>query len=76
MNYKTTLRIIVTGLLFGFSITDASAQVVQKIGQNSFTINPKVLELESTSKGFLPPRMSASNQGNMGTSLPDGLVVS
>jgi hypothetical protein len=34
-----------------------------KIGQNSFTINPKaVLELESTSKGFLPPRMSASNQ--------------
>jgi hypothetical protein len=41
MNYKTTLRIIVTGLLFGFSITDASAQVVQKIGQNSFTINPK-----------------------------------
>jgi hypothetical protein len=76
MNYKTTLRIIVTGLLFGFSITDASAQVVQKIGQNSFTINPKaVLELESTSKGFLPPRMSASNQSAMGTSLPDGLVV-
>jgi hypothetical protein len=47
-----------------------------KIGQNSFTINPKaVLELESTSKGFLPPRMSASNQSAMGTSLPDGLVV-
>jgi hypothetical protein len=76
MNYKTTLRIIVTGLLFGFSITDASAQVVQKIGQNSFTINPKaVLELESTTKGFLPPRMSASNQSAMGTSLPEGLVV-
>jgi Na+-translocating ferredoxin:NAD+ oxidoreductase RnfC subunit len=52
MNYKTTFKIIVTGLLFGFSITDASAQVVKKIGQNSFTINPKaVLELESTSKG-------------------------
>jgi hypothetical protein len=51
MNYKTTLKIIVTGLLFGFSITDASASC--KIGQNSFTINPKaVLELESTSKGF------------------------
>jgi hypothetical protein len=30
MNYNT-LRIIVTGLLFGFSITDASAQVVKKL---------------------------------------------
>jgi hypothetical protein len=44
-------KIIVTGLLFGFSITDASASCA-KIGQNSFTINPKALELESTSKGF------------------------
>jgi hypothetical protein len=53
MNYKTTLKIIVTGLLFGFSITDASAQVVQKLDKIHFTINPKaVLELESTSKGF------------------------
>jgi hypothetical protein len=55
MNYNT-LRIIVTGLLFGFSITDASAPSCKKIGQNSFTINPKaVLELE------VPPRVSTSS---------------
>lgn len=76
MNYKTISRIIVTLLLVGFTITDASAQVVQKIGSNSFTIDPKaVLELESTTKGFLPPRMTIAQQTTMGTSLPDGLVV-
>jgi hypothetical protein len=48
---------------------------VAKIGQNSFTINPKaVLELESTSR-VPPPRMSASNQSAMGTSLPDGFSI-
>ncbi len=68
MNYKTTSKIIVTGLLFGLAITEASAQVVQKIGKNSFTINPNaVLELESDSKGFLPPRMA---------NLPSGLSTS
>jgi hypothetical protein len=74
MNYKTTLRIIATGLLFGFSITNASAQVVQKIGQNSFTINPNaVLELESDSKGFLPPRMATPPSGLSDTD--KGLIV-
>lgn len=76
MNYKTTLRVIIVLILFGFSIIDASAQVVQKIGENSFTINPKaVLELESTTKGFLPPRMTTTDQTNMGTALPAGLIV-
>ena len=66
MNYKTISRIIVALVLFIFSITDASAQVVQKIGQNSFTINTHaVLELESTSKGFLPPRMTAVKQSEI-----------
>ena len=78
MNYKTILRVIIVLILFGFSITDASAQVVQKIGSNSFTINPKaVLELESTTKGFLPPRMSALNQSqisNLGAN-EKGLIV-
>ncbi len=76
MNYKKISKIIVVLILLGFSITDVSAQIVQKIGSNSFTINPKaVLELESTTKGFLPPRMTAANQTTMGTSLPEGLVV-
>ncbi|MFV8335833.1 hypothetical protein ACNQF7_07055, partial [Flavobacterium sp. RSP29] len=63
MNYKTTSRIFIVFILFGLAITEASAQVVQKIGSNSFTINPKaVLELESTTKGFLPPRMTTAQQ--------------
>ena len=63
MNYKTTSRIFIVFILFGLAITEASAQVVQKIGSNSFTINPKaVLELESTTKGFLPPRMTTTQQ--------------
>jgi hypothetical protein len=37
----------------------ASAQVVQKFGVNTNSITDKaVLELESTSKGFLLPRMT------------------
>jgi hypothetical protein len=76
MNYKTISRITIVLMLFVFSVTNLSAQVVQKIGTNSFTINPKaVLELESTTKGFLPPRMTADQQTTMGTTLPKGLVV-
>jgi hypothetical protein len=63
MHYKITLRIAIVFILFIFSISEVSAQVVQKIGSNSFTINPKaVLELESTTKGFLPPRMTTAQQ--------------
>jgi hypothetical protein len=63
MNYKTTLRIAIVSALFVFSTSEVSAQAVQKIGSNSFTINPKaVLELESTTKGFLPPRMTTTQQ--------------
>ena len=76
MNYKSTLKIVIVSLLFVFSISEVSAQAVQKIGSNSFTINPKaVLELESTSKGFLPPRMTTTDLSNMGTTLPAGLIV-
>ena len=63
MHYKITLRIAIVSILFVFSFSEVSAQVVQKIGSNSFTINPKaVLELESTTKGFLPPRMTTAQQ--------------
>jgi hypothetical protein len=76
MNDKTFSRITVVLILAVFSSTTITAQVVQKFGSNSFTINPKaVLELESTTKGFLPPRMTANQQAAMGTSLPNGLVV-
>ncbi|MEH6771833.1 MAG: hypothetical protein V7692_15240, partial [Maribacter arcticus] len=78
MDNKIISRIIVTTLLIVASCTDASAQAMQKIGKNSFTINPKaVLELESTTKGFLPPRMTVQNQTDMaiGAPLPAGLIV-
>ena len=52
-----------TSLLLLFSTSLITAQVVQKIGSNPFIINPKtVLELESTTKGFLPPRLSVTQQ--------------
>lgn len=59
-----------------FSTCLLSAQVVQKIGSNPFIINPKtVLELESTTKGFLPPRLSVIQQTALGTTLPQGLLI-
>lgn len=67
-------------IIFILSITVATAQVVQKFGANSFTINSKaVLELESTTKGFLPPRMTVAQQStmtaNFGTVKPTGLII-
>jgi hypothetical protein len=59
-----------------FSSCWLSAQVVQKIGTNPFIINSKtVLELESTTKGFLPPRLSVTQQTALGTILPQGLLI-
>ncbi|MCX8483464.1 MAG: hypothetical protein ORN50_07770, partial [Crocinitomicaceae bacterium] len=50
--------------------------VTQKIGNNSFIINSKaVLELESVTKGFLPPRLSVTQQTALGTTLPQGLLI-
>jgi hypothetical protein len=41
--------------LFWFCASGVSAQIVQKFGDNSNTINDKaVLEIESTTKGFTP----------------------
>ncbi|WP_158588987.1 ice-binding family protein [Flavobacterium sp. 123] len=45
--------------LLWFFTNDISAQIVQKIGDNSNSINDNaVLEIESTTKGFLLPRMT------------------
>ncbi|MDX6191711.1 hypothetical protein SGQ83_20315 [Flavobacterium sp. Fl-318] len=46
-------------LLLALATESVSSQVVQKIGDNPFALSPSaVLELESTSKGFLAPRMT------------------
>jgi hypothetical protein len=76
MSNKTTLRIIVTLMLFIFTIATVLAQVVQKIRSNLFKIDPKsVFELESKTKGFLPPRMIAAEQAKRGASLPEVQIV-
>lgn len=73
-NYTSISIIVLLYLLF--SSSHLIAQVVQKIGNNPFIINSKtVLELESTTKGFLPPRLSITQQTALGTSLPQGLLI-
>lgn len=73
-NYTSISIIVLLYLLF--SSSHLIAQVVQKIGNNPFIINSKtVLELESTTKGFLPPRLSVTQQTALGTSLPQGLLI-
>ncbi|RTY91993.1 hypothetical protein EKM01_05055 [Flavobacterium sp. RSP46] len=55
-------KITKIGLFFLFiccCINNASAQTVQKIGGTPFNVTKSaVFELESTTKGFLPPRMT------------------
>lgn len=76
MNYITISKSILVGLVILCSTTRISAQVTQKIGNNSFIINSKaVLELESVTKGFLPPRLSITQQTALGTTLPQGLLI-
>ena len=59
MNYNLFVKITVGFLLLGLSSTNLSAQGAQKIGDNPFTLNPSaILEIESSTKGFLPPRMT------------------
>jgi hypothetical protein len=53
------INIFITVLLFLASTAPILAQNRQKIGLNPGTLNGSaVLELESTTKGFLPPRMT------------------
>ena len=76
MNYSIISKTTFVFLLFQFSTFSVTGQVVQKIGTNPYVINSKtVLELESTTKGFLPPRLSVTQQTALETSLPQGLLI-
>lgn len=73
-NYFSISTIVLLHVLFATPIV--YAQVVQKIGTNPFIINSKtVLELESTTKGFLPPRLTVTQQTDLGITLPQGLLI-
>ncbi|MFH6999352.1 hypothetical protein ACHRVZ_15585 [Flavobacterium sp. FlaQc-57] len=62
-------------LIFGCSVSNSSAQEVLKLGTNPYSINERAaLDVESTSKGFLPPRMTKV-QRNAIVSPPPGLQV-
>lgn len=58
-----------------FSFINTQAQTAQKIGDNPTILdNSAVLEIQSTKKGLLPPRMTEAQRG--GINLPaTGLVI-
>jgi hypothetical protein len=59
LKYKKIILFLLVFLLIG----KVSAQAVVKIGDNPYTIGKSaVLDIESTIKGFLPPRMSKSQR--------------
>ncbi len=69
------LKRVAISIIFWFSIVSVSAQVTQKIGGNPYAIDPKaVLELESTTKGFLLPRMTAAQMAAI-TSPTSGMMI-
>lgn len=76
MNNKYTKAVAI--LLFAAAgITTASAQVSQKIGANPFTLTKSAaLEIESTTKGFLPPRLDSIQRVALNVILPaKGLMI-
>lgn len=67
MNNKYT-KIAAFVLFAAGGLTTAKAQMSEKLGSNSFNIDASaVLELESTAKGFLPPRMTAAQRDLIAT---------
>ncbi|TRX16714.1 DUF3494 domain-containing protein [Flavobacterium franklandianum] len=61
--------------LLWFCTYGVSAQIMQKFGDNSNIINDKaVLEIESTTKGFLLPRMNKA-QRDLIQNPPEGLML-
>src|SRR5690349_10605521 len=66
-----------TILFFLSGILTLKAQV--KIGDNPSSINPNsMLEIESTNKGFLPPRVAlnnASSKSPLSGTVPAGMLV-
>lgn len=76
IHFNSFIRKQIAVMLLCFCTSGLSAQIMQKFGTNSTSINDKaVLEIESTTKGFLPPRMTLTQQLAMGTNLPEGLIV-
>lgn len=68
-------KIIIALLIFGSTWYGFSQRVSQKIGTNPTIIVPSaVVEIESTTKGFLPPRMTFV-QRNAINSPATGLIV-
>ena len=75
MSPNTFLKSVVFTLILWFSTDIVSAQVSQKIGGNPYSIDPKaVLELESTTKGFLLPRMTNAQMTAI-TTPTEGMMV-
>lgn len=72
---KRTLLLASIGLFMLCMISNtASAQAVLKVGSNQHSIQPKaVLEIESTTKGFLPPRMTNAQMTAIGNI--EGMIV-
>ena len=63
----------------GFATNSSPALYINSsgnVGIGTATPNSNaILQLYSTSKGFLPPLLTTANETSMGTSLPTGLVV-
>ena len=75
MSPITFLKRVAYAIIFWLSIVTVSAQVTQKIGGNPYAIDSKaVLELESTTKGFLLPRMTAIQMAAI-TTPTEGMMI-
>jgi hypothetical protein len=76
-NNKQKLNLL--AFTFFLFAANMSAQVVQKIGDNSFTIDTNsVLELESTNKGLLLPRIALTTTSSilpMTGTVASGMIV-
>jgi hypothetical protein len=57
------MKIGLSFLLFCCCMSSINAQVAQKIGDNPFTLDKSaVFEMQSTTKGLLPPRMTTAQR--------------
>jgi len=75
MNRISLSKSLAYSIFIWLSMDTVSGQVSQKIGGNPGTIDPKaVLELESTTKGFLLPRMTSAQVAAI-TNPTSGMIV-
>jgi uncharacterized protein YjbI with pentapeptide repeats len=75
MNRISLSKSLAYSIFIWLSIDTVSGQVTQKIGGNPGTIDPKaVLELESTTKGFLLPRMTSAQMAAI-TNPTSGMII-